>query len=985
VGRRGETQWLEEQFAGALDGDPRLALVCGDAGIGKTRLITEFRRRMERDADVVVGNCYEYSPPAYLPVAQIIDELLTRYPGALDKLDTAESESIRSLLGRPSEPSELSRNAQSEVAKLKVYLAVSRLFMQCAKQRPLAIVIEDVHWMDDASFDLLTHAVTAVADHASGGKVNIVAVATYRPVDARARISSGIARWERQRICQRLDLSGLSEMEVAVLIRELGHAKPSHQLVMTITEATRGNPLFVQESMRYLARREALELRSGWLVSTLRAEDIELPGEVTDAIKARIDSLDAACRSVMAMGALLGESFTTDSLERLTEGSEEDFLASLEKCADEQLVTYDGERFVFAHPLIKHAAYSGMMEPRRQRLHKQIAGMLEAKYADSLDEHLPEIARHLIAAGPEAGAEQAMEFARHAAEQSFNVFAWGDAAEFFEGALVAAERWGQCAPRDLADLRYQAGVSYYRNLDIGPARHYLQEASEGFELAGDPRGRARALALLIRSQITQASVAYGEQVDLEAAESALGQLGEDDEELRGELLCRMSQSYWTARQPRRARETAEKALEIGVRINDAGLRGDARMSLALGCMQMLDIGEAVEHWSGALEDAEECGDAWRQGSALSRIPYGLVTLGKHGGMAEMMSKSRANLLSTHDWSAYSAPCAAMCCVHAARGDAERVEAHAQEVMTAIQRSRYPWAGPIGLPALAGIRALRGEFAEAIDALDTLAEPGVVFEDPGSATRALVRIYKALLSAYSGEFPDQADLLRALERFSAREPDFASLPSFAAMAEIAAVGKLPDLGALAAPGLAKAYEKGIVFTLGWVFCLPRVLGSLAALEGKTAEAETYFQQAIEVTGKAGAKLETARASLDYARLLSAMGLARREEGTELLEGARYVFDDLGMATLTVQATEVAAILDASPIKAKASRYPDKLSEREVEVLQLVARGQTNQQIADNLILSHKTVARHMSNIFVKIGVDNRAAATAYAFEKGLLKD
>jgi DNA-binding NarL/FixJ family response regulator len=78
-----------------------------------------------------------------------------------------------------------------------------------------------------------------------------------------------------------------------------------------------------------------------------------------------------------------------------------------------------------------------------------------------------------------------------------------------------------------------------------------------------------------------------------------------------------------------------------------------------------------------------------------------------------------------------------------------------------------------------------------------------------------------------------------------------------------------------------------------------------------------------------------------------------------------------------------MLEAAPVMTKSPSDPDRLSEREVEVLRLVARGHTNQQIADELILSHKTVARHMSNVFVKIDVDNRAAATAYVFERGLL--
>jgi DNA-binding NarL/FixJ family response regulator len=106
---------------------------------------------------------------------------------------------------------------------------------------------------------------------------------------------------------------------------------------------------------------------------------------------------------------------------------------------------------------------------------------------------------------------------------------------------------------------------------------------------------------------------------------------------------------------------------------------------------------------------------------------------------------------------------------------------------------------------------------------------------------------------------------------------------------------------------------------------------------------------------------------------------------MLEGARYTFEDLGAVLFAAQAVEVAVELDAGPIRARGPAFPDRLSEREVEVLRLVAKGHTNQQIADELILSHKTVARHLSNVFGKIDVDNRAAATAYAFEKGLIRD
>jgi DNA-binding CsgD family transcriptional regulator len=369
---------------------------------------------------------------------------------------------------------------------------------------------------------------------------------------------------------------------------------------------------------------------------------------------------------------------------------------------------------------------------------------------------------------------------------------------------------------------------------------------------------------------------------------------------------------------------------------------------------------------------------------LSRIPHSLVSLGRLSEARAVAKDVNELLRQTHDLSAYSVPAGALVCLEAARGNLAAVEEQAQEVMLAVQRSRYPWAGPIALPALAGVRALKGEFAEAEDALDALIEPGMVFEDPGSATRAGVRICKALLNVYRGEEPDVADLERIAARMSGRATDLWSLSSAGTLVEIAGRARLPVLAGKATPSLQAAYEKGVVFTIGWVFCVPRLLGVAAWLGGRLDEAEKRFQEAIAATGRAGARLETARTCLDYARLLAERGAPQRAEARDLLFRARDVFEDLGVKLLIEQAAEVGAALEAAPPEAKGPAYPDRLSAREVDVLQLVARGHTNQQIADSLILSPKTVARHLSNIFDKIGVDNRSAATAYVFEKGLVR-
>ncbi len=982
VGRRHECEWLGEQFGATLAGDPRLAIVCGEAGIGKTRLLTEFRPRMERDADVVIGNCYEHSPPAYLPVAQMLDRVLACHPGALDSLEANEAESIRGILGgnRPDTPT--TPEDVSESGRLTQFMAVSRLLIQCASRRPLVVVIEDVHWIDQASLDLLTGAVSAISDQSTSSRIPLLAVATYRPADSPPRVAKVIARWMRHQICQSIDLGGLGEAEVAALIRTVGYPQPSHQLVSMIFSVTGGNPLFVQEAMRYLAGAGALARRSGWLVSTVPAHEIKFPAEVTDAIRVRVEGMKDDQRDLLGVASLLGGSFDAALLEGLLPEIGDSLLKALEDCVEDGLLTYSGGRFMFGHPLIRHISHASVIGPRRQRLHRQIADRLEKRYSDAIDEHIPEIARHLIAAGPEADAERTMEFARKAGERSLSLFAWEDAAMYYEGSLAAAERWGRCSPRDYAELRYMAGYSHYRDLDIGPCMHHLQKAIDGFKEAGDTRGLVNALCLDVRSQMVQVA-GYGRRMDLKPMEEVLASLSPEEDQFKGELMSVMSQAFWTARQMPQALEAGATALKIGEALKDDRICADAHQSLALTSLQSLDVDDAVEHWRESLRYAKRLDDPWRQSWSLARIPLGLVSAGHLAETQSAVQEGEQHLRQMNDWAQYSIAAGAQTCAEVARGEMRAAEDYAHEVVMAVQRSSgYPWAGPMALPAVAGLRALRGEFTEAEDALDMLTEPGLVFEDPGVVLRAGVRLYKALLDAYSGNMPEKAELEQALALFTGREPDFAWLPSFGVMAELAGLDGSRELAEAAARGIARAYEKGIVFTVGWVFCLPRLLGTTSMLLGRANEAERHFQEAIAVTAESGARLEAGRVCLDYAKLMSAGGAARRDEARDLLSRAREVFEDKGALTLSEQAAQLGETIKAAPVKVAAPVYPDRLSEREVEVLKLVARGQTNQQIADRLVLSTKTVARHMSNIFAKIRVDNRSAATAYAFERGL---
>src|SRR6266540_3033920 len=204
-------------------------------------------------------------------------------------------------------------------------------------------------------------------------------------------------------------------------------------------------------------------------------------------------------------------------------------------------------------------------------------------------------------------------------------------------------------------------------------------------------------------------------------------------------------------------------------------------------------------------------------------------------------------------------------------------------------------------------------------------------------------------------------------------DLQSLPSYCALAETGRLIADPELSRPLYETILFARERGAVLCPSWGFLLPRVLGVIAADNRWWDKAEGHYEEAIQIGDAIGTRPELARSQLDYARMLVKRGAkGDRDRAAQLLTKAGPIFESLGADLSVRQVTQLAESLQAA-IAVRPQRrpdYPDRLSEREMEVLRLVSVGRSNQQIADELVLSVKTVARHMSNIFNKTGVDSR---------------
>jgi hypothetical protein len=265
---------------------------------------------------------------------------------------------------------------------------------------------------------------------------------------------------------------------------------------------------------------------------------------------------------------------------------------------------------------------------------------------------------------------------------------------------------------------------------------------------------------------------------------------------------------------------------------------------------------------------------------------------------------------TSDWGDYSVALSHLASLAVVRGDFDATESRAHETMLMVYRSRYPWGGFRSLCALACARALRGAWAEAEDALDILVEPGHVFEDAGPIIKVFARVFRQLLRVQSQAATEALEPLAA-ELMQVVRTDTYSLGPLCALVELGDLMSAPTMAELPYQALSLAAERGALFSSGWMYLLPRILGVIATLNRQWDTAQTHFQTAIEVATSVGARPELGRSYLDYARLLVARGTGSdRRQAIELVQQAGPLLLDLGMQPLAQRAAQLAEALQAS---------------------------------------------------------------------------
>ena len=507
VGRENETRQLQQAYDAAVSGQGGLVMLAGEPGIGKTALCEQLATYVSiRGGRTLVGHCYEegsLSLPYLAFVEAMRSYVLTRDPDALQSelgIGAADIARIVSEV-RDRVHVELRDASNPEDDRWRLLQSVTTFLRNAASVQPLVIVLEDLHWADRGTLDLLQHA----SRNLQGAR--LVIVGTYRDVevDRTHPLSATLAELRRTNTFLRIPLRGLTVNEVHRMYEAIrGNAVPWGQ-AEAVHRATEGNPLFVQEVLRYLVEEGIVVREEGRYVAKTPEEGV--PEGLRDVIGRRLSHLREGTNQVLSIASVIGRDFTLEELQRVAASPEDEVLSALEEATTRSIIeerpSIGSVGFRFTHAFFRQTLYEEIFAPRRIRLHQRVGHAQEEVYARRLEEHAAELAEHFAQSTETLDLEKAVRYGELAAERAMRVFAHGEAVRQIRQAIRAQEVLDPDDRLKSCDLRLLLGSAL---IAAGQPRSALEEAAqsafENAREAEDPDRIGAACQLAIVSLYT---------------------------------------------------------------------------------------------------------------------------------------------------------------------------------------------------------------------------------------------------------------------------------------------------------------------------------------------------------------------------------------------------------------------------------------------------------------------------------------------------
>ncbi|MDP9238061.1 MAG: AAA family ATPase [Chloroflexota bacterium] len=462
---------------------------------------------------------------------------------------------------------------EPEAERLRLFDSVSEFLRSAARDQPLLLVLDDLHWADKPSLLLLQHIARS-----SGGD-RLLILGAYRDVelDRTHPLANALAELHRLPNFRRVLLRGLPVETINDLLNAVDASEEGEggraALAQALHQETEGNPFFIREVLAHLIETGKIVREGGrWVSRVASVTELGIPEGVREVIGRRLSLLSEACGRVLSRASAMTAGFSWDELKAISGEGEGVLLDVLDEAIASQLISERKEqgagRYDFTHALIRQTLYEELSTPRRVLLHRQIGEALELLYGSSIAPHLSELAHHFYRAAPGGDVEKAIDYARRAGDRATALFAWEEAVAHYERALQVIELRAapdECLRIDLLLALAEARLSEGGNDDA--RKETALRATNIARQIGDRQRFARAV-LSFAGPHREDGVLDPQLVAL--IEEALALMGPEDSGLRAMLLIRHSLAVWFAadRDLQRMRSHNEEAFAIARRLGD---------------------------------------------------------------------------------------------------------------------------------------------------------------------------------------------------------------------------------------------------------------------------------------------------------------------------------------------------------------------------------------------------------------------------------
>jgi DNA-binding CsgD family transcriptional regulator/tetratricopeptide (TPR) repeat protein len=988
VGRHAELAEIQDVLGQAAEGRPGCLLVGGEAGIGKTRLIEEAGKLATAEGvRVITGHCVQLSGGG-LPFAPLIDalrQLLRTMPA--DELDAAlgiaRPHLARLLPGlESSDAAGLTDSGMPGSALLEMVLGVLE---RLSTAGPVLFVIEDAHWADQSTRELVAYLVQALRD------VPVVVLITYRSDEMHRRhpLRPLLTTWDRLRSVRRIELRRFDRDEVAAQLSAILGCEPDAALVDTVFGRSEGTPFLVEEILG--------SSRAGGDVTLL-------PPSMRDLLLTRLDALSSDAQRVLRAASVAGRA-VPERLLIATSGLEQSAaFTALREAVENQLLVVDdtGSGYSFRHALARDAVYDDMLPGERVQLHAVYGETLAAR---------PELSR---AGGQGVAADlayhwyaaldlpKALGASVDAAGQAADAYAPAEALAHLERALQIwprvsdAEALAGCDEVEL--FRRAAGAAY----QSGAVDRSLALLNQGLERLG-PDAAPERRALLMERRARALSDLGRNGAGISVLRDALSQLDPDaTTTARAAVLATLAQALARSEDAVDAERVAEQAIAVAQAVGATQQEAEARITLGTvavfirdaevgiaalrsgvalartgnhyftalrGLINLTDTlersGRSIEAEQVALEGIELADQAGLKHVVGTYLVGNLCESLMHQGRWHEAEERLGNALATPAEGIFGASLLELRgAIAAGQGRYDKAEQYlttGSRLNREQRDSQYTQAFAFTFAELARVR---GDYDAAAGLVrDELARQADVWSAryswPLIWQWARVTADRAIWSRDRRRTPDpvEPELLSVLERLEARTPGMRAYQALA-LAELSRVTGDTDRAV-------------------WQAAVDAVRP--AELAQPLGSALLHLADAQCTEGDRDAGAATAGEALRLAEQLGAVPLV--EAVKALVTRARLTLAPDGSPGEDL-ATQPDPAAGASPDTGSAELERIGLTQREREILGLLAAGRTNPQIARALYISPKTASVHVSNILTKLGVSSRVEAAGWAQRLGL---